>query len=54
LDLLMEHLQFLDFLIQVVLWRRWTVGLPLLASGLPERKDILIGIQRLQSGSPCG
>jgi hypothetical protein len=54
LDLLMEHLQVLDFLIQVVLRRRWTSDLPLLASGLPKRKDILIGIQRLQSGSPCG
>jgi hypothetical protein len=53
LDLLMEHLQVLDFLIQVILRRRWTGDLPLLASGLPKRKDILIGIQRLQSSSPC-
>jgi hypothetical protein len=52
LHLLMEHLQVLDFLVQVVLRRRWTGGLPLLASGLPKRKDILIGVQRLQSGSP--
>jgi hypothetical protein len=42
----------LDFLIQIILRRRRTSGLPLLASGLPKRKDILIGIQRLQSGSP--
>jgi hypothetical protein len=49
----MEHLQVLDFLIQVILRGRWTGGLPLLASGLPKRKDILIGVQRLQSGSPC-
>jgi hypothetical protein len=53
LDLLMEHLHFLDFWVQVVFWRRWTGGLPLLASGLPKRNDILIGVQRLQSGSPC-
>jgi hypothetical protein len=52
LDLLMEHFQVLDFSIQVVLRRRWTGGLPLLASGLPKRKNILIGVQRLQSGSP--
>jgi hypothetical protein len=39
LDLLMEHLQVLDFLIQVVLLRLWTSGLPLLASGLPKRES---------------
>jgi hypothetical protein len=37
----------LDLLIQVILRRCWTNSLPLLASGLSERKDILIGIQRL-------
>jgi hypothetical protein len=42
----------LDFLIQVVLLWRWTGGLPLLVSGLPKRKSILIGIQLLQSDSP--
>jgi hypothetical protein len=53
LHLLMKHLQVLDFLVQIVLRRRWAGGLPLLASGLPKRKDVLIGVQRLQSGSPC-
>ena len=48
----MEHLQVLDFLVQVVLRRRWTSGLPLLASGLPKRKDVLIGIQRLRVTAP--
>jgi hypothetical protein len=44
---------FLYFLVQIVFRRRWTDGLPLLASGLPKRDDILIGVQRLQSGRPC-
>jgi hypothetical protein len=37
----------LDFLIEVILRRCWTDSLPLLASDLSKRKDILIGIQRL-------
>jgi hypothetical protein len=53
LHMLLKDLQVLDLLIQVVLRRRWTSGLPHLASGLPKRKDVLIGVQRLQSGSPC-
>jgi hypothetical protein len=50
---LMEHLHISDLLVQVVLLRRWTGGLPLLASGLPKREGLLVGVQRLQSGSPC-
>jgi hypothetical protein len=34
-------------LIQVVLLRRWTGGLPLLASGLLKREGLLVGVQRL-------
>jgi hypothetical protein len=44
---LLKHFQVLDFLVQVVLRRRWTGSLPLLTSSLPKRKDVLIGIQRL-------
>jgi hypothetical protein len=53
LDLLVEHLHISDLLIQVVLLRRWTGGLPLLASGFPKREGLLVGVQRLQRGSPC-
>ena len=53
LHLLMEHLHISDLLVQVVLLRRWTGGLPLLASGLPKREGLLVGVQRLQSCSPC-
>jgi hypothetical protein len=49
----MEHLHISDLLIQVVLLRHWTSGLPLLASGLPKREGLLVGVQRLQRGSPC-
>jgi hypothetical protein len=44
---LMQHLHIPDFLVQVVLLRRWTGGLPLLASGLSKRKGLLVRIQRL-------
>jgi hypothetical protein len=47
LNLLLKHFQVMDFLVQVVLRRRWTGTLPLLTSGLPEREDVLIVIQRL-------
>jgi hypothetical protein len=53
LHLLLKNLQVLDFLIQVIFRRRWTNSLPLLASGLSKRKDVLIRVQRLQSDSPC-
>src|SRR5688572_7480889 len=53
LHLLMKHLHISDLLIQFVLLRRWTGGLPLLASGLPKREGLLVGVQRLQSCSPC-
>ncbi len=33
----------------IVLLRRWTGGLPLLASGFPKRKGLLVRVQRLQS-----
>jgi hypothetical protein len=53
LHLLMEHLHIFDLLVQVVFLRSWTGGLPLLASGLPKREGLLVGVQRLQSGNPC-
>jgi hypothetical protein len=53
LHLLVKHLHISDLLVQVVLLRRWTDGLPFLASGLPKRESVLVGVQRLQSGSPC-
>jgi hypothetical protein len=44
LYLLMENLHISDLLIQVVLLRHWTGGLPLLALGLPKREGLLVGI----------
>jgi hypothetical protein len=45
--LLMDYLHVSDFLIQLFFLECWTSGLPLLASGLSERKGLLIWVQWL-------
>jgi hypothetical protein len=47
LYLLMDYLHVSDFLIQLFFLECWTSGLPLLASGLSERKGLLIWVQWL-------
>jgi hypothetical protein len=47
LYLLMDYLYVSDFLVQLLLLECWTSGLPLLASGLSERKGLLIWVQWL-------
>jgi hypothetical protein len=47
LYLLMDYLHVSDFLVQLLLLECWTSGLPLLASGLSERKGFLIWVQWL-------
>jgi hypothetical protein len=47
LYLLMDYLHVSDFLIQFLLLECWTSGLPLLSSGLAERKGLLIWVQWL-------
>ena len=53
LHLLMKYLHVSDFLVYFILWRCRANSLPFLASGLPKREGLLVGVQRLQSGSPC-
>jgi hypothetical protein len=53
LHLLMDYLHVSNFLVQLLLLECWTSGLPLLASGLPKRKSLLVRVQWLQYGSPC-
>jgi hypothetical protein len=45
LYLLMDYLHVLDFLVQLLLLKCWTCGLPLLALGLSKRKGLLIWVQ---------
>jgi hypothetical protein len=47
LYLLMDYLHVSDFLVQLLLLECWTSSLPLLASGLSERKGLLIWVQWL-------
>jgi hypothetical protein len=44
LHLLMDYLHVSDFLVQLLLLECWTSGLPLLASGLPKRKSLLVRV----------
>ena len=47
LYLLMNYLHVSDLLVQLLLLECWTSGLPLLASGLSERKGLLNSVQWL-------
>jgi hypothetical protein len=48
LHLLVDDLHVPDLLVQLLLLKRWTGGLSLLASGLSERESLLVCVQWLQ------